>query len=258
MVAALGAVLLFLFVPETFWDRTPVSRPRRPNFIRRVSSRISGHHHHHTPEATRQLNAEERVVPPGPAAALEASARKDDGHADHDAHKHVGFAPEIEASVSETPGTPRQGPSSLANHGTEGIYTTSHQRGRPASATSSAVSMGNANPQFDVEKRAASPVHNDLPDGYTPKLRQMPAMSFKQQLKPFSGRLSNDKWLKVMTRPLILFLYPSILWSAAVLSTGEVARSLHAVVLVAVPAAVVPKRCPPKLHPPSRAPAIPA
>jgi hypothetical protein len=43
MVVAFGGVMLFLFVPETFWDRTPVPRARsasaRPNFLRRLSSR---------------------------------------------------------------------------------------------------------------------------------------------------------------------------------------------------------------------------
>ncbi|KAJ6444123.1 MFS transporter [Purpureocillium lavendulum] len=40
MVTGLGFVLLFLFVPETFWDRTPTRKPsKRPSFLRRLSSR---------------------------------------------------------------------------------------------------------------------------------------------------------------------------------------------------------------------------
>ncbi|KAL7804445.1 major facilitator superfamily domain-containing protein [Trichoderma afarasin] len=40
MIVGLGFVLLFLFVPETFWDRTPTRRvSKRPSFLRRLSSR---------------------------------------------------------------------------------------------------------------------------------------------------------------------------------------------------------------------------
>jgi hypothetical protein len=44
----------------------------------------------------------------------------------------------------------------------------------------------------------------------------MPAKSFVQSLKPYNGRLKNDKWYKVAIRPLILFSYPAVLWSAVV------------------------------------------
>ncbi|KAK2067415.1 hypothetical protein P8C59_001159 [Phyllachora maydis] len=49
-------------------------------------------------------------------------------------------------------------------------------------------------------------------------MREKPAQSFLQQLKPYHGRLNEDKWAKVMVRPLILFSYPAVLWSAAVYS----------------------------------------
>ncbi|CAI4210972.1 unnamed protein product [Parascedosporium putredinis] len=51
---------------------------------------------------------------------------------------------------------------------------------------------------------------------YTHNLREMPALTFSQQLRPYNGRLSEDSWFKVMLRPFVLFSYPAILWSAAV------------------------------------------
>lgn len=51
---------------------------------------------------------------------------------------------------------------------------------------------------------------------YTVALRELPVQSFVQQLKPFHGRLNKDKWHKVAIRPLILFSYPAVLWSAIV------------------------------------------
>lgn len=43
-----------------------------------------------------------------------------------------------------------------------------------------------------------------------------PRLSFTQELKVFRGRLSNDQWHRITTRPFVLFMYPAILWSAIV------------------------------------------
>jgi len=53
---------------------------------------------------------------------------------------------------------------------------------------------------------------------YTNSLRNRPQLTFLQTLKPYNGRLHNDKWLRVAVRPFILFAYPSVLWSAVVYS----------------------------------------
>merc|ERR1712093_73349 len=53
---------------------------------------------------------------------------------------------------------------------------------------------------------------------YTTILRDKPALTFVQQLKPFNGRLHQDNWFRVAVRPFILFAYPAVLWSAVVYS----------------------------------------
>ncbi|PKS09347.1 hypothetical protein jhhlp_003961 [Lomentospora prolificans] len=86
IIVAFWVFMLFFFVPETFWDRTPVPKSRapsrRPSFIRRISSRFgeSTNHHHH------------------PATAIEPAIEKDiltssSHHSDHLRGPHVGFAP---------------------------------------------------------------------------------------------------------------------------------------------------------------------
>lgn len=69
--------------------------------------------------------------------------------------------------------------------------------------------------EADEEKEAAQAAKRNA---YTGHWREREAKSFVQQLRPWHGRLNDDKWLKVAVRPFILFTYPSVLWSAAVYS----------------------------------------
>lgn len=68
----------------------------------------------------------------------------------------------------------------------------------------------------DSESQSISSGRLGFTEAYTVALRSLPAQSFVQQLKPFHGRLSKDKWHKVAIRPLILFSYPAVLWSSVV------------------------------------------
>lgn len=56
------------------------------------------------------------------------------------------------------------------------------------------------------------------PQRYTTYLRTQPAKKYRQTLEIWNGRLRQDNWLKVAIRPLILFAYPSILWSTLLYS----------------------------------------
>jgi hypothetical protein len=60
------------------------------------------------------------------------------------------------------------------------------------------------------------PTRPPEPARYTSTLRTSPRVSFIQQLRPFNGRLHNDRWLRVAVRPLILYAYPAVLWSSIV------------------------------------------
>ena len=53
---------------------------------------------------------------------------------------------------------------------------------------------------------------------YTTHLRTAPPKSFAETLKPWNGKLRNERWFLVALRPFILFAYPSILWSALIYS----------------------------------------
>ncbi|KAJ4386228.1 hypothetical protein N0V93_009121 [Gnomoniopsis smithogilvyi] len=68
--------------------------------------------------------------------------------------------------------------------------------------------------ETDAEKQEALAQQS----AYSRHWREREAKSFVQQLRPWHGRLNQDKWLKAAIRPFILFAYPSVLWSAAIYS----------------------------------------
>jgi hypothetical protein len=71
----------------------------------------------------------------------------------------------------------------------------------------------------DVEAQSIRSHHSaGAPLTYTAALRSGPPRSFVQSLKPYNGRLSKDKWHRVLVRPLILLSYPAVVWSAVVYS----------------------------------------
>jgi hypothetical protein len=61
-----------------------------------------------------------------------------------------------------------------------------------------------------------------LPVQYTNRLRDKSKIPYTYYLRPWNGRISQDRWLRVAIRPFILFAYPAVLWSTAVyaLSVG--------------------------------------
>lgn len=70
----------------------------------------------------------------------------------------------------------------------------------------------------DSAAEAAEPSTIPSPVDYTAYHRDAPPKTYLQTLKPYSGRLSKDKWIRAAIRPFILYAYPSILWSALVYS----------------------------------------
>ncbi|KAF7548076.1 hypothetical protein G7Z17_g7285 [Cylindrodendrum hubeiense] len=221
MVVGFCFVLLFLFVPETFWDRTPhpkTKRPSsRPSFLRRHSSRytpgIASPHEH--PVETGP------VTPASPASPTAARKHKD---------VHVGFTSDVDskdhtASSSGLPGIvpevnenrPASGrslatvPAAHVNDASSNPYLSS------ATGSESNVNYFGTGHNLDNEKIPASKLKGPpTVKAYTHNLRLQPPRSFTQQLKPWNGRLNNDSWFKVMMRPFVLFAYPAVLWSSGV------------------------------------------
>ncbi|KXX82601.1 Protein HOL1 [Madurella mycetomatis] len=226
LVVAFCGVLLFFFVPETFWDRAPVPRSRktRPGFFRRFSSR------HEVLQATRPPTARPSIeVAAEAATALTAAtprtprvgfahnvdsdaAKQVDTESDATGHSSASRTPEElsvdaekKADNQDAPATAQEPPQSPRLQLPPQVKLT-------APESSPAYPSPN---RFEADSEAQS-IRTVGPQAYTAALREQPARSFVQQLKPFNGRLAKDKWHKVAIRPLILFSYPAVLWSSVV------------------------------------------
>ncbi|KAH6716062.1 major facilitator superfamily domain-containing protein [Leptodontidium sp. MPI-SDFR-AT-0119] len=263
MVVGFCGVLLFFFVPETFWDRSPVPKSRKPS---RRNSKFSLFSGMRSPKLQRAPAAElekqgdgiiddpnhDRVVAPIQTPA--ASKRPSIVHRTSAArHLHVGFVPnehdhdaeDKKHHASEGKLFPHfQGamhdfkdrvepaggvPPTPALHSFDSPWY--HDIERTDSSYVTAGDSSKAGTNMNVDGGISPPQPGMLDGGisfpiqqqpnvqrYTTILRDKPALTFVQQLKPYNGRLHQDNWFRVAIRPFILFAYPAVLWSAVVYS----------------------------------------
>lgn len=212
LVVGFGFCLLFLFVPETFWDRTPI--PHKPR--QRLGSSWSLSHvfraHSVPPSPTI-----ERKQPPGIPQT---------DYIDHERteKKHAHFAPESSDDGKDVE-TPNDKLDQKPEDGeiTPPPITPQQHEGQTPSLTATVDYFSNhVAHSNDVEAQKALSRTSSMEDGpdprsaYTRNREKQPQQTFIQAMKPYAGRLSHDGWLRVACRPFILYAYPAILWSALV------------------------------------------
>ncbi|KAK4247839.1 general substrate transporter [Corynascus novoguineensis] len=239
IVVAFCGLLLFFFVPETFWDRKPISRKvkktrSRPNIFRRISSKQEVVHGlHGTPIPTRRPSLEQtedalhapattepRVKSPrvgfAPAEKVKFADASSESSASGSGEEQGAADKEGETNKAKT--TSGEGPTSTEEKVPPSIPRLPSPERVSAPPTPSTEPGPNRLDHYDTDTEAQS-IRSTQTNGqlaYTAALRNQPARSFAQSLKPFNGRLNKDKWHKVVVRPLILFSYPAVLWSSVV------------------------------------------
>lgn len=255
IVVGFCGVLLFFFVPESYWDRAPVPKSRKQSKNSPRFSLFSSHSHTQQkdlPVAQADSNDEhtknlEKTAPLGSANGT-LPKRPTPAHRIN-SMRHVGFAPEQSRHGGEDAaadhGTPvPEGAMSTLGGESSVVKDALAEAGQvtPKSGLAPLPSLHNFNfPWYeDVERGAndyiasglqekngemnndrgaSSPLEQPPPAlVYTNSLRNRPRLTFLQTLKPYNGRLSHDSWFRVAVRPFILFAYPSVLWSAVVYS----------------------------------------
>ena len=241
MVAGMCLVLLFFFVPETFWDRTPRPRvhkhkgPRSPG--RSVSDLVShgfrGRHPYVQPqdESTEQGHSDPALAPKKPK------------------HAHFGFADDHLEDGDQAVETEKSDSVCEAGNATNGDQinaqpTPANEKGDDFLQPPPHAFVPGAHPDdlqtADLEsarpaivgRAAVSPARTESlePTGpplpatiqYTNRLREGPKIPFSRLLRVWNGRIAHDSWYRVAARPFILFAYPAVLWSTVVyaLSVG--------------------------------------
>lgn len=222
IVVGFSFFLIFFFVPETFWDRTPRARDRSHARSRSHSPRR--HKHFHLP--TRHKKSSDELAGQAATGALATPLAATPLEQPKKAHKtaHVGFADDVEHETlgghTDAPLTPRS-PISIHSSPPETSRhdyfphmpddTTSDPEKQDQTSGSQSLSSANPGRPLDVDQLSEQfSIH------YTDYYRTAPAKSYRQSLKPWNGRLAKDKWVKVMVRPFILYAYPAVLWSSLV------------------------------------------
>ncbi|KAL1586082.1 hypothetical protein WHR41_04880 [Cladosporium halotolerans] len=250
IIIAFSSALLFFFVPETFWDRAPVPRRRNHGMSNRhlfrsrsplarrsqeekrgdgvtVPDRVAKKHAHFGPENDTE-KMDEKSVATDLSAGQGDGARSDGKSAErphltfadgehqtpHDGKTSAdalssGAIPDHIQSRDETASINNPHVHSPASEHPPATHLSPRS---PSVLSIRSIPFSNSGDAEKQSQRSASPSGNH----YTKSLHSGPARSVKQQLKPWNGRLSKDKWWRVAVRPFFLFAYPSILWSALV------------------------------------------
>lgn len=251
LIVAFSAVLLFLFVPETFWDRSPTPKsraPSRPRLFQRISSKWSVHGR--APHDTLPPNSQtekpaivsderhHKDVQFATAPDLEAATHKvrlageehhvqfdtasGSKHADESTQQPDNSMDKVDDTSIHHSTTPA--PLKLAEHTTT---TTPPPTAPLTAATNDNLSTRPTPSRTPSNRSLRFPWHKQQTEAerqealaqlsaYSHHWREREAKSFVQQLRPWHGRLNQDNWFKVAIRPFILFAYPSVLWSAAI------------------------------------------
>ncbi|EAW09302.1 putative MFS transporter [Aspergillus clavatus NRRL 1] len=223
-------VLLFFFVPETFWDRTP--RPRRPHkrphVIQSVTELMS-HGLRGRPPHQRLADAvvEDDAVSPAPRKSRKLAHV---GFVENeDEHKHQ--YDEKERRSEDRDQIVACEAAAVDDHPTDvAPLAVTEETDTSLPVPAPAVVRETASPSVDLERgrqaglsrtrsESLDPVGPLLPaQQYTNRLREKPQVPFTHYLRPWNGRISHDKWWRVAVRPFILFAYPAVLWSTVVYS----------------------------------------
>ncbi|KAI9662118.1 MAG: hypothetical protein M1831_002814 [Alyxoria varia] len=241
IIVGFCGLLLFFFVPETFWDRTP--RPHKHHH---------DHHHDHCHDPTEHHQDREDLSrggdekgANGPAKAVD---KQDINTGDHQGspnsitvdtyaespkhspkknrERHAHFADmdnedekgdNSNQSSDETTPAPEE-MSNSANVVSEKPEDKSEDHKRSVRNRPPDIETGTTQGSKATSSSQKTPSDASHYHAYTHFYRHAPPKSYLRTLKPWSGRLGHYNWFRVAFRPFVLFAYPSILWSTAIYS----------------------------------------
>lgn len=222
MIVGFNLGLLFLFAPETFWDRTP--RPKsssdRPSLFRRASSSLfarSGERARSTRSAASGIAKPGGIIPAVDETKSPVSAIEEGRTADN---RHATFANSVSGEkVGKTEGTEGKTEGERKEKDEEENDVLEVPTVREVYRLDDGKTSRESLDRY-VRDEAQKPI--DRITSADEEKHQATKHSFKSSLKLYSGRQQRVGWWKLAFRPFILFAYPAILWSTVVyaLSVG--------------------------------------
>ncbi|KAI9841303.1 MAG: hypothetical protein M1837_000789 [Sclerophora amabilis] len=226
-------VLLFFFVPETFWDRTPRpklrttssdSHPKISSVLRHIPRTPQiGHSNYPTHDQDLEPAIEDVNTAAAEGPGIIAHRRR---------HKiaHVGWGATEDGkdAAKPTKGDEHSNAAEPSHPNQNAVATPSEplseaasseipldEKNDPKSEDEETSDAANVGIPLSGQRFPASP---SQPLRYTTELQSQPRRTFTQTLRPWNGRLRKDNWFHVACRPFILFAYPAVLWSTVVYS----------------------------------------
>ena len=235
IVVGFGLCLLFFFVPETFWDRTPrahkytkdlhrfpslslfrtnsiMRRPSKATLVSEkgetgreqatIAERRATNRHAHFQSEDDAINERSEDTSDGQATDGDAVTKSaENSSTNNPEHGKT----EQESLKLTIPSPAHPPPTAIKDYFTTPILPS--------------TDLEAATPSLNLVRTETDlPLETKSPNPYTEYHRFQPPKTFRQQLRPWSGRLRKDNWFRVAARPFILYAYPSILWSTLIYS----------------------------------------
>lgn len=212
MIVGMNLVLTFFFVPETFWERaavptdkrsireTELAREARVNSLRSVESSGS--------KSNRNVS-NNTGTPVNEGAATATEKTNDQGYFADFSNVHQDANEQEDTTTTQNkprdsmvrhPTFQEPPEHELPHHG-----ESSATPGRPSIYNRSEVSS-----TFSMQQKY---LRHNLPRTISTTSANNRKKKYVETLKPYHGRLSNDKWWMVASRPFILLAYPAVLFS---------------------------------------------
>jgi MFS family permease len=242
IVVGFCSLLLFLFVPETFWDRAPIPHKRKIKNQNRTLSNINIFRSRSSPEnkigaddggmaGEMSEKAAQKHAHFGPEDELSDKSDVTSSSGELPVHRDETVGPlasrdivaqddstNIDGDLGPANSTPTTASTERSGRPGSDLPTIDSVAGQPIAPRSPRAPSVRSIPvshSGDIEQQSQRSVS---PAGiaYTRSLKSGPTKSVRQQLKLWNGRLSSDRWWRVAVRPFLLFSYPSILWSALI------------------------------------------
>ena len=214
IVVGLCLSLVFLFVPETFWDRLP--RPGKHGDHPRASRPHFRHQHGKSSLEIPNRSVEDTTVGSDTIHPHQLPLSQESNSSPRLQHEHDGGC---ETGKPKTIIPLQEGDDEASR--VEGRLRIQDDRDEDEKRQDipSQTHVNYANTETpEIDEKVPKPSKHKEARHYTGRLRQLPPKTYMQTLKPWNGKLRNENWLLVALRPFLLFAYPAILWSTLIYS----------------------------------------